>query len=92
VNVQHHVPAALTPGESPNTYWIWGLVGPRTTLDNTQREKFLAFTGIRSSGRPARCAVTVRTLLSLLDQEHFLTCPSIYIITYILVLLNASFK
>jgi hypothetical protein len=50
-------PCRFTPGErGPGTRWIGGWVGPRTGLDDVEKNKFLTLPGLelRPLGRPAR--------------------------------------
>jgi hypothetical protein len=47
-------PSRFTPGESaPGTHWIGGWVGPRTSLINMEKRKFLTLPGLEL--RPLRC-------------------------------------
>jgi hypothetical protein len=62
VGGQRNVPAALLSGKKPDTHCVGGWVGPRAGLDP---EENLAFTGIRSSDRPAR-SESIPTALSRL--------------------------
>jgi hypothetical protein len=55
VSGQVHAPAALPPGKKPHvTYWIGGWVGPRASLDDVEKRKFLTLPG------PGRQLVTSR--------------------------------
>jgi hypothetical protein len=50
-------PGSFTPGErAPGTHWIGGWVGPRASLDDVEKRKFLTPQGLelRPLGRPAR--------------------------------------
>jgi hypothetical protein len=60
-------PGRFTPGErAPGTHWIEGWVGPRASLDDVEKRKFLALPGLelRPLGRPARS-----------QSQHRLCCP-----------------
>jgi hypothetical protein len=39
INCHLHAPAALSSGKSPGTHYIWGLVGSRPGLDDTEKGK-----------------------------------------------------
>jgi hypothetical protein len=40
-------PSRFTPGESaPGAHWIGGWVGPRVSLDNVEKRKFLTLPGL----------------------------------------------
>jgi hypothetical protein len=52
-------PCRFTPGErAPGTHWIGGWVGPRASLDDVEKRKFLIlpWREIRPLGRPAPLA------------------------------------
>jgi hypothetical protein len=64
-------PGRFTPGErAPGTHWMEGWVGPRTTLDDMEKRKFLPLLGLklRSLGRPV-CS-------QLLYQLHYPGSPT----------------
>jgi hypothetical protein len=47
----------FTPGErAPGTYWLGGLVGPRTGVNDVEKKKFLTLPGLELQplGGPAR--------------------------------------
>jgi hypothetical protein len=49
-------PSRFTPGErAPGTHWVGGWVGPRASLDDVEKRKFLTLPGLelRLLGRPA---------------------------------------
>jgi hypothetical protein len=50
-------PGRFNPGErAPGTHWIGGWVGPRASLDDMEKEKFLPPLGLelQTLGHPAR--------------------------------------
>jgi hypothetical protein len=50
-------PCRFTPGErAPCTHWIGRWVGPRASLDDVEKRKFLTLPGLelRALGHPAR--------------------------------------
>jgi hypothetical protein len=63
----------FTPGErAPGTHWIGGWVGPRTSLDDAEKWKFLTLQGLehRPFRRPAHSQLLYRLCyLSLLLYE-----------------------
>jgi hypothetical protein len=53
-------PGCTTPGErAPVTHWIGGWVGPRASLDDVEKRKFLTRQGLelRILGRYTDCAI-----------------------------------
>jgi hypothetical protein len=77
VSGQLHDPVALPPGKDPaGTHWVGSWVGPRASLDDMEKRKFLTFPGTRTptprSSRYTDCAIPapVRTH----NKIHFLRC------------------
>jgi hypothetical protein len=65
-------PRQLYPGErAPGTHWIGGWVGPRTSLDDAEKRKFMTLSGLelRVLGRLARS----QSLYRLLQQQRIWT-------------------
>jgi hypothetical protein len=56
-------PCRFTPGErAPGAHWIGGWVGPRASLHDVEKRKFLTLPGLelRPLGRPARTQTLYR--------------------------------
>jgi hypothetical protein len=46
VSGQFHSPAALPPEKAPGTHWIGCWVGPRASVDDVEKRKFLILPGL----------------------------------------------
>jgi hypothetical protein len=54
----------FTPGErAPRTYWIGGSVGPRASLDDVEKTKFLTLPGLKL--QPLGCLARSQLLYQL---------------------------
>jgi hypothetical protein len=65
---QLHAPTALTPG----THWTGGWVGPRDSLDDVKKRKFLTLPGLEL--RPLGCPAYSQSLYRLHYPVSLLYC------------------
>ena len=65
VGIQHHAPAASTPGRGYIAHFKWGRVGPMAGLDGHGGTKPFALAGARNPDRPARNGPLSRLLNSV---------------------------
>jgi hypothetical protein len=70
---QHHAPAALPPGQNPDTHWTGGWVGPRTNVDLFEEDNnLLPMTGYEPRTTQSKILYSVAEELLFLQRGH---CP-----------------
>jgi hypothetical protein len=90
VSGQHHVPAALYPGERiPGTHCTGGWVGLRAGLDTDARRKILCPCRGSNPGRPVRSQTTILTELRRLLNNNILIMYIIIIISLLIIIHRA---